>query len=91
MNERLLKEALGSRCREAEEPAMRARLARLRPDVARAAARLKKRREARRQGLTFLGCAIAFLLLAGWGYRAWAEGRVTSADILLGGGALMIS
>lgn len=89
MNERFLREALAVRRRDAEDPAMRARLARLRPDVARAAARLKARREARRQNLLFLGCACALLLLAACGYRAWMEGGVTSGDILLGAGAVM--
>lgn len=89
MDERLIREVLSVRCPGEEETAMRARLARLGPDVARAAARLRKRREERRQGLVFLSCALAFLLIAACGYRAWALGSVASGDLMLGGGALM--
>ena len=89
MDERLLKEALGADCREAGDSAMQTRLVRLQPEIARAAARLRKRREERRQGLIFLGCAVAFALLAACVFRAWAEGGITSGDILMGGGALM--
>ena len=89
MDERLLKEALGADCREAGDSAMQTRLVRLQPEIARAAARLRKRREERRQGLVFLGCAVAFALLAAWVFRAWAEGGITSGDILLVWGALM--
>lgn len=89
MDERLIREALSMRYPGEEETSMRTRLAWLGPDVARAAARLKKRREERRQGLVFLGCAIAFLLIAACGYRAWTLGSVASGDLMLGGGALM--
>ena len=89
MDERLLKEALGADCREAGNPAMQTCLVRLQPEIARAAARLKARREARRQNMAFLSCAVAFALMSAWVFRAWAEGGIKLGDILMGGGALM--
>jgi hypothetical protein len=89
MSEQLLKEALSADCREAGDPAMQTRLVRLQPEIARAAARLKARREARRQNLMFCACACAFAAAAGFAALDWSRGGTAFREILMGGGALM--
>ncbi len=89
MDERLIREALRADCRGAGDPAMQARLIRLQPEIARAAARLKARREARRQNLLFFSFACAFAVAAGFAVRDWSQGGTAFREILMGGGALM--
>jgi len=96
MNERLLREALTSRCDEGadalslrEDDVRRRNLDRLRPQIGQAALRIQKRREAHRQNMLFLACACAFVLAAVCVFREWAASGAVAKGILLGGSILM--
>lgn len=88
MDEQFLKEALAeSRAREPEPD-----LANLMPATCRAAARLQKRREARRQNLAFFACAACVAPAVAWAARAWLSGgspEPVSKGILIGVAVLM--
>jgi hypothetical protein len=91
MNERILREALSGpgENRSAEDASLRDNLARLGPEIGRAATRLREKREARRQNLLFLASALAFLLAAVFALEDWSRGGKALRGILLGGGVLM--
>jgi len=65
-----LAESAGSRPAEGAE---RAAIARLRPEIDRAAARLAARRTARRQNLAFAACALAFAAGSAAACHLWAR------------------